>query len=60
MLLRGNPAPGLWARVAGDAMDLGAIALAMSQKRNKVPAAVTLGAVAGVTALDIYTAVQTT
>jgi hypothetical protein len=60
VLLRGNPAPGMWSRVAGDAMDLGAIAFAMSKRRNKVPAALTLGAIAGVTALDIYTAVQTT
>jgi len=51
-----RPAKGLWARVAGDALDLAALLLVVrgSLRRGRVAGA--LGAVAGVTALDVYTA----
>jgi uncharacterized membrane protein len=60
-LLRGrNPAPWLWARVAGDAVDLTLLGRALGSKRgeraSRVKAA--LGAVAAVTALDLVAAVR--
>jgi len=54
-----NPAPWVWGRVAGDALDLGTLAMALkggnSHRRNIVLAA---AAVAGVTALDAYCAAR--
>jgi hypothetical protein len=44
---------GMWARVAGDALDIATLAEARSRKA--LPA---LAAVAGVTALDLYTALR--
>ncbi len=51
-----RPARGLWARVAGDVLDLSALLLMIrgSLRRGRVAGA--LGAVAGVTALDVYAA----
>jgi hypothetical protein len=51
-----RPTKGLWARVAGDALDLTALLVVLrgSLQRGRVAGA--LGAVAGVTALDIYEA----
>jgi hypothetical protein len=47
-------APWIWARVAGDVLDLAALgfAIARGQRRNALAAT---GAVAGVTALDVLT-----
>lgn len=63
-ILRGrNPSPWLWARVLGDVMDLGLLALVMRSseqtkvsRRDRVPVAML--AVAGVTALDLFTSRQ--
>ena len=52
-----QPAPGLWARVAGDGMDLAVLASALRRsrwRRGRVLASIV--AVAGVTALDIMAA----
>lgn len=52
-----NPAPWLWGRVGGDALDLGTLASALDErnpKRENVKMA--MGAVAGITLLDVYTA----
>jgi hypothetical protein len=57
VLRQGNPAPWLWARVAGDALDLGTLANVLRKRDvNVAPAMVALGAVLGVTALDVYVA----
>jgi hypothetical protein len=51
-----RPAKGLWARIAGDALDLAALFAALSGSTQRGRVAGALGAVAGVSALDIYTA----
>ena len=52
-LLRGaRPAPWLWGRVAGDALDATALTTGLNG-RHSARAAVALGAVAGVAALDL-------
>jgi hypothetical protein len=52
ILASANPTPWIWARVAGDALDLGSLAKADGQgDRRSVRLA--MAAVAGVTALDI-------
>ena len=51
----------LWARVAGDAMDLTALGIAATSDNHKQENVVaSIGAVAGVTALDIYAAQKLT
>ncbi|ANE44505.1 hypothetical protein [Deinococcus puniceus] len=51
----------LWARVAGDAMDIATLALALGpQNEKRANAAAALVAVVGITALDIWTALQLT
>jgi hypothetical protein len=54
----GNPAPWVWARVAGDAMDLAVLAepLASGDDEDRRKALIAMGAVAGVTLADIMTA----
>ncbi|MGH6611587.1 MAG: hypothetical protein ACRECQ_15180, partial [Burkholderiaceae bacterium] len=47
-----NQTPWLWARVAGDAMDLATLA-AHAGSRNKLGRGIGMAAVAGVTALDV-------
>ena len=49
-----RPTAGLWARVAGDVLDLAALGAALrgSQQRGRLAGA--LGAVAGVSALDVF------
>ena len=57
ILVPGNPAPGVWARIAGDALDLAALGSALradGAKRGRVGAA--LGAVVGITAVDVIAA----
>jgi hypothetical protein len=56
----GNPAPWVWARVAGDAMDLVILAepLASGDEEDRKKALVAMGAVAGVTLADIMTAAE--
>lgn len=56
----GNPAPWVWARVAGDAMDLAILAepLASDDAEDRQKAVIAMGAVAGVTAADFMTAME--
>ena len=56
-LLAGQkPAPYLWARVAGDAMDLALLGNALASDSEKTRAGAATAAVAGVTALDLLAA----
>jgi hypothetical protein len=49
-----RPAPGMWARVAGDAMDLAALAAALRRRRSRrTRMLAAIGAVAAVTLLDV-------
>ena len=52
-----NPRPWVWARVAGDALDLATLSAIRSGRRGRpYTAALALGSVAAVTALDVRTA----
>lgn len=55
-----NPAPWVWARVAGDAMDLAILAepAVTGDGEDRTKALIAMGAVAGVTAADVMTAAQ--
>ena len=58
--LSDTPAPAIWARVAGDLLDLGTLAVGYrdgdeEQRRN---ASIAIAAVAGITALDLATALS--
>lgn len=56
LLSRRNRAPWMWARVAGDVMDLFALGSAFrGQRRGRGRIGAALAAVAGVTALDVLT-----
>lgn len=51
----------LWARVAGDAMDIATLALALGpDNRKRANAGVALAAVLGITGLDVWAALQLT
>jgi uncharacterized membrane protein len=57
ILTQRNPAGWLWARVAGDAVDLSSLArTARSRNTSKTRAAIAMASVAGVTAADVYCA----
>jgi hypothetical protein len=57
ILMSDNPAPWVWGRVAGDALDLATLATGLdTQNPRKGNVAIALAAVAGVTALDCITA----
>ena len=57
ILKSGNPAPGLWARVGGDIVDIAFLASVLGARRSKKDRAIGATiAVAGVTALDILAA----
>lgn len=59
ILSRRRPATWLWARVAGDMMDLGLLGLAMiGRRKHRARVMGALGAVFGVTVLDYLTARQ--
>ena len=53
-----RPRKGLWARVVGDALDIAALVAALRSSGQRGRVAGALGAVAGVTALDVYTATR--
>ncbi|KAF2989998.1 hypothetical protein OGR47_17720 [Methylocystis sp. MJC1] len=60
ILLSGRPAPWLWARAAGDVLDMAAVAPQLSSKDETVQrasgfAALTIGAIA---ALDVCCAIK--
>ncbi len=53
-LLRSRqPGPWLWGRVAGDAVDAAALATAFQARGDRTGTAVALGAVAGISVLDV-------
>jgi hypothetical protein len=57
ILMAPNPAPWLWARVAGDVLDLGTLATAYTDDNpQRANVGLALCNVAGVTALDVYCA----
>lgn len=51
-----NPAPWVWGRVAGDAIDIAALAATARRSRKPGAAGLALAAVAGITMLDIVCA----
>ena len=53
-----NPAPWMWGRVAGDALDLGTMAMAYQHNPRKGALAIAIANVAAVTALDVICAQQ--
>jgi hypothetical protein len=60
--LSDTPAPAIWARVAGDVVDLGTLAAGLrgaddEQRRNNF---IALAAVAGITLVDLFTALSLT
>ena len=59
ILSKSKPGPWVWARVAGDALDLATLGKALaSDDSNRWKTGLATAAVAGVTALDIYAANQ--
>ena len=59
VLSRRNPAPGLWARVAGDAMDLALLGTALRNERNeRSRVGIALASVAAIAALDLVAALS--
>jgi uncharacterized membrane protein len=61
LLASRRPTPWLWTRVAGDALELALLGAAVGARRaERGPAAGALGALAGVTALDVACAVAAT
>lgn len=58
LLLGTRMAPWLWARVAGDAVDLGSLAAARSESRRPRAVDAALASVAAVTALDVATGLR--
>lgn len=59
VLTQRNPAPGIWARVAGDVLDLATLGSGLAKangKRNRV--VVATGAIVGITLLDVVCARQ--
>jgi uncharacterized membrane protein len=62
LLTSGRIGPWAWSRVAGDAMDLTAAGVALARRRGQPRArlAGVTGALAGITVIDVLTAVQAT
>jgi hypothetical protein len=57
ILSSGNPAPWIWGRVGGDALDIGTLATGLGRgNRRRENVALAVVAVAGVTALDVMCA----
>ncbi|HEY9427827.1 MAG TPA: hypothetical protein VIR34_11785 [Gemmatimonadaceae bacterium] len=48
-----NPTPGLWSRVAGDAMDLGLLGVAAAKSRNRRVVGGAIAMVAAISAVDL-------
>ncbi len=53
ILMADNPKPWIYGRVGGDALDLACLGWSVERGREPVNAAIALGAVAGVTVVDI-------
>lgn len=59
LLTQRNPAPWIWARVAGDVVDLATLGVALrGVNTNHRNVTVALASVAGVTALDVWTGIR--
>jgi hypothetical protein len=59
VLSKRRPAEGIWARVAGDGLDLSTLATGLvPRNRNRGNVAIAMAAVAGVTALDVLCGIQ--
>ena len=58
ILTSSNPAPWLWGRVAGDALDLGTMAVAYRDSDKRTALTLAMANVAAVTALDLLAAQQ--
>lgn len=58
ILSQENKTPGVWSRVAGDAMDLALLAVAARKSDRKVGVAVATAMVLGITALDVMCALR--
>jgi hypothetical protein len=58
ILTHRNPAPWLWGRVAGDAVDLGALSAALMSSRRRGLVAAAIGSVVGITILDVICSIK--
>jgi hypothetical protein len=58
LLTQRNKAPWMWARVAGDVLDLAALVRAMDDEDSRANVVVSTAAVAGITALDVVAALK--
>jgi hypothetical protein len=57
ILSQDDPTPWMWARVGGDALDLGTLAMGLGRDNpQRTNVGLAMAAVAGVTALDVYCA----
>lgn len=57
ILSQEDPTPWMWARVGGDALDLGTLAMGLGRDNpQRTNVGLAMAAVAGVTALDVYCA----
>lgn len=54
ILGRRDPTPGLWARVVGDAIDLGLLGVAVGRSRNRRKLAGAIALVVAISALDVF------
>lgn len=55
-----DPRVGVWARVAGDVLDLASVAPALTKRHHRGNAAAVLGLIAGAIAADVYCATKLT
>jgi uncharacterized membrane protein len=60
ILALGRPMPALWARVAGDGMDLALLSTGLRSRSNRRRLAAALAAVAGIATVDVLAAVRAT
>ncbi len=58
ILAAGDPAPGVWARVGGDALDLALLGAAARGSRRRRGVAVAVALVAGIAARDVWCAAR--
>jgi hypothetical protein len=58
LLTQSRRAPWMWSRVAGDALDLGALGAAFPKSARRKALGAALASVAAVTALDIFNGMQ--
>ncbi len=58
ILAQQNKKPGLWSRVAGDAMDLALLGLAAKKSNRKAGVAIATALVLGITGMDVLCALK--